>query len=221
MRIMGECDDAVSPVIGITLLVALTVIMVSIIAASVFAFTIPGITPHAMIVAEEAKGGLRYDHPPVHFNENWIILSHEWGDSLAASNTKIQISGYGETQNITYGTPGSNAKGNILVEYTNLEYSGKLESKPNQNTDPYSPEYHGYEFHNPILNDGLWSPGERLILNGQDSINGSDSSTVKVYMNGIAKTNNNWRFDKSKQIIITVVDVLTDRVISTSRVTVK
>lgn len=221
---LGKNEEALSPVIGTTLMVGMTVAMVAAVAIAVSGFALPDSAPQAKqakIVIVEAKGGLRYDTPPVNFNENWITLYHKGGDHLNTSKTKIQIKGYGETQDNTYGTLGTNAKGNILVEYTDLEYFGKLEAKPNKNTDPYSPEYHGYEFHNPYLYDGFWSAGERLILNGQDSINSGDSSTVKVYMEGVAKTSNNWRFSTTGQVTITVMDTATNQVIATSKTTVK
>ncbi len=105
-------------------------------------------------------------------------------------------------------------KGNILVEYTNLGYDGKLESKPNRDSGDYSPEYQGYGFHNPDLSDGLWSQGEKLTLNGQDSKVSGAASTVKVYMDGVSKTDNNWRFSKGGQITITVMDIPTNQVIA-------
>lgn len=221
MNKFGENDEAVTPIIGIVVIVGLTVVMfVAVAAISVFSFALPESAPQAKIVVEDVKGGLRYDTPPVNFNENWIILYHEWGESLNTSGTKIQIRGYGETQDNTFGAEGTPVKGNILVEYMNLGYSGKLEVGPNQNY-PYSLEYHGYKFHNPDLSDGSWSAGDKLTLNGQDSKNSGDSSTVKVYMDGVTKTSNNWRFSKSGQITITVMDIATNQAISVFQAIVK
>jgi len=222
MKRFGENEVAVTPIIGTVVIVGLTVVMfVAVAAISVFSFTPPESVPQAKIVVENVKGGLRYDTPSVNFNENWIILYHEWGESMNTSGTKIQIRGYGETQDNTFGEIGTLVKGNILVEYVNLGYSGKLESRPNQDSGRYSPEYHGYEFHNPDLSDGSWSAGDKLTLNGQDSKNSGNSSTVKVYMDGVTKTSNNWRFSKGGQITITVMDIATNKAILVFQATVK
>ncbi len=226
-------ETGVSPLFGVVLLVGLTITMLLAIAVmtSVFTAWVPeslsqgsvGVVPQANIVVDEAKGGLLNDIPSVNFNENWIILSYKTGSSLNIARTKIQIKGYGETQDRAHGTDGPSVQGNIVVEYTNLEYEGKLEAKPNQATDPYSPEYHGYEFHNPELSNGFWDAREKLILNGEDSKTPGEGegSTVKVYMEGIKKTNNNWRFKKGGQITITIMDAYTDNIISVVRTIVK
>lgn len=214
--------EAVSPMIGVFILVGLMVIMLLAVTVLVSEFTVnlPESATQANIVVVEAKGGLLNDTPPVNFNENWIILQHKMGYPLNTSRTKIQIKGYGETQADKYGTTWLSVKGNILVEYTNLEYDGKLESKSNQDSGDYSPEYHGYGFHNPDLSDSLWSQGEKLTLNGQDSKVPGAASTVKVYMDSVSKTDNNWRFSKGGQITITVMDIPTNQVIASIQTTV-
>lgn len=221
----GENEDGITPIVGVFLLVAITVTMFAAIGFSVYIFesgqtsstsgASQSIIKVAYIEVKEAKGGLF----SVKFNENWIILYHKSGDSLSASQTKIQIEGYGETQDKAFGNEMKKfAKaGNILVEYINLEYSGKLEANPGKNNGDYSKDYHGYGFHNPELSDGSWSAGETLTLNGQDGINPSsgNASTVNVYMDGIDKTDNNWRFMKGGEITVTVLDATTDQVIAT------
>jgi FlaG/FlaF family flagellin (archaellin) len=214
MKKFGDNACAISPVIGVIFMVALTVIMASVIAATVFSFKPAAKAPYAVIEIKEAKGGLRYDSPNVNFNENWIILYHNGGDSLEINKTKILIRGYGETQNITFSTLGTIARDDLIIDYLDLGYSGKLESRPTWNSEPYSFEYHGYEFHNSELNDGYWSTGERLTLNGQDSINGNESSTVRVRMNNVAKTSNNWRFSANKYIDITIIDIPSKQIIA-------
>lgn len=209
-------NDAVSAMIGAFILVGLMVVMLAAVTilVSQFTFNLPQSAPQANIVVVEAKGGLL----PVDFNENWIILQHKLGYPLNTSRTKIQIKGYGETQDNS-GIHGD-LKGNILVEYTNLEYDGKLPSRPDQDHGDYSPEYHGYRFHNPDLSDGLWSQDEKLILNGQDSKNPGDDSTVKVYMEGISNTDNNWRFSRGGSITITIMDIPSNQVITSIQTTV-
>lgn len=214
-------EEGVSPLFGVVLLVGLmlTMLLAFAVLTSVFAVRLPESAPQASIVVEGAKGGLLNDTPQVDFNENWITLYNRMGYPLNISRTKIQIKGYGETQDNS-GIRG-NVKGNIIVEYTNLKYDGKLEAKPQQNKGDYSDEYHGYAYHNPDLSDGYWNAGEKLILNGEDSKNPGASSTVKVYMEGISNTDNNWRFNKSGQITITVIDIQTNQVIASLQTTVK
>lgn len=215
MKKFTECGSAISPVIGVILMVAITVIMASTIATSVFLFTPAAKAPYAVIGIKDAKGGLPSDASAVRFNENWILLYHKGGDPLDINKTKILIRGNGEIRNMIINTTfGDSTKGDIIVDYLYLGYSGKLESKPNSDESPYSSEYHGYEFHNTILDDGYWSAGEILTLNGQDSINGSDSSTVKVKLNNIAKTSNNWGFSSDKYIDITIIDISSQQVIA-------
>lgn len=213
-------NEAVSPMIGAFMLVGLMVIMLLAVTVLVSEFTVnlPESATQAKIVVVEAKGGLLNDTPPVDFNENWIILQHKMGYPLNTSRTKIQIKGYGETLDNS-GIRG-NVEGNILVECTNLEYDGKLEARPNLRNNQYSDDYHGYEYHNPDLSDGYWNAGEKLILNGEDSKSHGATSTVKVYMEGISNTDNNWRFGKGGQITITVMDIPTDQVIASIQTTV-
>lgn len=217
-----ESEDAASPLIGIILFVGLSVAMVlAILVMSVFTFTPPEsaslINTPAKIEVVEVEVGLFNDTPPVNFNENWIIMDHKMGSPLDIAKTKIQIKGYGETQDNTFGNVGQSVRGDITIEYTNLGYDGK-EAKSNRNNYPYSQDYHGYEFHNPDLSDGSWSPGERLTLNGEDSKSSGESSTVKVYMDGVTKTDNNWRINKSRQITVTVMDAATNQIIAVSQV---
>lgn len=216
-------ETGVSSLPGVLLLVGLTMTMLLAMAVmtAVFASKTPESGLQANIEVQEVKGGLLNDTLQVNFSENWIALYHKLGYPLKIARTKIQIKGYGETQNSAFGQEASSVGGNILVEYTNLEYAGKLEAKPGHYNYPYSQEYHGYAYHNPDLSDGLWSPGEKLILNGQDSKSSGESSSVKVYIDGNKKTDNNWRFSKGEQITITIMDAYTDTIISTAQITVQ
>jgi hypothetical protein len=198
------------------------VILASVIAASVFLFEPGVITPHAVIEIKDAKGGLLLDPGSVRFNQNWIILSHKGGDPLEVSKTMIKLTGNGETQNIMLNPPfGDPVKGDIIIDYADLGYPGKLESEPTINNDPYSFEYHGYEFHNQQLKDGYWSAGEILTLNGQDSINRSELSTIKVQTNDVSKTSNNWRFSSDNLIEITIIDIPSQQIIAKATSVVK
>lgn len=90
MEKFRESKDAVSPVVGVVLLVGLTVIMISTIAVSVLSFSIPEGAPQAKIVLVEAKGDIDV---PLH--HNIIVIKHKGGDSLNENDTKIVITGKG------------------------------------------------------------------------------------------------------------------------------
>ncbi len=80
-------EDAVSPVIGVILMVAITVILAAVIAAFVFGMGPPEQAPQAAIRASAGTTG----------GENSINLEHQGGDAVTmfATNTKITLSGSG------------------------------------------------------------------------------------------------------------------------------
>ncbi|ATZ61583.2 MAG: type IV pilin N-terminal domain-containing protein [Methanosarcinales archaeon Met12] len=204
----GIDENAVSPIIGVILMVALTVLLAAIIGALAFGIGTPERVPLASIVVENATGGLLHSQSPeVKFGDNWITFIHRGGDSLNISWTKIIITGYGEAQNITGGAPGTRAGGDIVVVYENLEYDGK---------------YKAYKDRNIALNDGIWSAGEVLILNGHDSKEVTrPASTVTVSIADVSVTSDNWRFKGNSKITITVMDIPSGLIIARSEVVVR
>ncbi len=203
-------EDAVSPVIGVALLLGMTMIMVSTIAVSVLAFTVPEIAPHAIIVVREAKGGLpSYGLEGITFDNNTIQLVHNGGEALDIKNTKIIISGIGQSYGCFgcgYVPPHPNV-GNVRVIYTSLTKYGKISA---------------YDTNNHALQDGLWVAGEKLLLSGEDSLNSDDAqSSVWVTVDGNSETSNNYGFKAGEKIYITVIDTDTNKVISTTFATVK
>jgi flagellin-like protein len=83
-RNFKKSEDAVSPVIGVILMVAITVILAAVIGAFVFGMGTPEATPSARIVITSAD-----------VSANTIILEHQGGDSLAMDDVKIVIKGGG------------------------------------------------------------------------------------------------------------------------------
>lgn len=83
---MFKKDDAVSPVIGVILMVAITVILAAVIAAFVFGLGSPESAPQASIKASadniEGDGSGTYDV---------IKLEHQGGDVLKLSDTQINV----------------------------------------------------------------------------------------------------------------------------------
>jgi len=82
---MFKKDDAVSPVIGVILMVAITVILAAVIAAFVFGLGSPETAPQASIKDSGTSVGDR----------NVIKLEHQGGDPITFSdpNTKITVNG--------------------------------------------------------------------------------------------------------------------------------
>jgi len=74
-------EDAVSPVIGVILMVAITVILAAVIAAFVFGMEPPEKAPVASIRLTE-----------VDVNNNVVTLQHQGGDSIDLSQTGITVS---------------------------------------------------------------------------------------------------------------------------------
>jgi len=211
MRKVSGSEPAVSSVFGVALLLALTVLMVSTIALSVFAydaFEPPEPPPEARIIAEVAKGGLP---PSVAFASNIIKLRHKGGESLDLKRTKIIIYGTGRSYRPVFGdgyVPPHPNTGNVQVIYLNLTRFGKIR------------DYNATNSH--LLQDGSWSAGESLQLSGKDSINSRhDMSSVWVVVDGDGETSNNYGFKPGEKISVIVIDTVTDQIISTASVTVQ
>ena len=79
-------EDAVSPVIGVILMVAITVILAAVIGAFVFGMDTPEVTPVANIVITSAD-----------VSANTITVEHRGGDSLLMEDVKIVTKGGGLT----------------------------------------------------------------------------------------------------------------------------
>ncbi|MCK4476648.1 MAG: type IV pilin N-terminal domain-containing protein [Methanophagales archaeon] len=94
---------AVSPVIGVILMVAITVILAAVIAAFVFGFGGPTTAPQASLNLVSAT-----------VTGNRVTLEHQGGDSIVYANTQVII-----TPDI--GTPGTKGSGGIL-EYPTGSY---------------------------------------------------------------------------------------------------
>ncbi|MDP2218171.1 MAG: type IV pilin N-terminal domain-containing protein [Methanolobus sp.] len=85
-------EDAVSPVIGVILMVAITVILAAVIAAFVFGMGPPEQAPQASIRASAV----------VIDSQNSVKLEHQGGDDfyLASTNTKVMCNGTEVTSTI-------------------------------------------------------------------------------------------------------------------------
>ena len=138
-----------------------------------------------------------------------IKIWHKGGDSLILDSTFMILSGKGTSQIGVFGFPGfKKESGDITVKYTNLAYDGKRQEKY-------------IDTNTPALDDGLWSTGEQLILNGRDSSSGINASTVIVTVNGISSDYDNYGFKSGTTVTIKIFDKTTQRIISEDTAIVK
>lgn len=217
MRKLGESRDAVSSVIGTTLMLGLTVIMISAVALSVFAFSLPKTAPHAKIVVVEAKGGLpsKYGSQGIGFDDNTFLLKHKGGDSLRINDTKIIIRGYGQShrpcnigeRGCTYVPSAGPHVGEIIVIYKDVTTLLKDKS---------------YKSNNPSINDGFFSPSESLLLSGEDrGDSNDDDSGVVVFVRGDGNNSNKYAFKNNTVVTITFLDIPSNQIIASTTASIK
>lgn len=206
---LRDSDNAVAPIFGAVLIVLLTfVLAVATVAAVYNDGAIERInnaltkTPAAVIDIEGIVGGIPND---VGYYQNYIRLLHKSGDSLSLDSTSIIISGDGSSHIGTFPIF-TKVEGEVMTKYIDLTTSGKLST---------------YKTRNPSLDDNLWSTGEQLILRGDDSIDGTDASTVLVTVNGISNTYNNYGFKSGTTVTIKIFDKTTQRIIAEGTAIVK
>ncbi len=192
-------NNAVAPVIGAVLLLILTVLLAGAVATTVVStgsiLSLSSSTPVAMIEVNDAVGGVPN---AVQYKENFVILEHKGGDSLDLDSTFVVLSGEGSSYVGQVGNGGFKVYGQLTAKYFDLTPEGSCFT---------------YISNNPCIDDGLWSAGEILVLNGDDSINGTDASTVHVSVDGYFDTSNNYGFKEGRIVTVKIFDSLTDRVI--------
>jgi flagellin-like protein len=196
---LSKNNNAVSPVIGAILLILLTILLAGITASVVYGkdySTSLKPAPMAVIEVESVVGGVP---DRVRYEENFIVLTHRGGDSLQTDSTKILINGEGSSYTGAVTRGGVKRYGNLLAVYEDLEYEGKIPLYKKRNVD---------------LSDGVWSAGEKLVLNGYDSINGTTASSVLVSINGMSNTSNNYGLKQNTIITIKVFDRESNKIIA-------
>jgi len=195
-------NNAVAPVIGAVLLVILTVLLAGAVATTVVSngSVLSSSTPVAMIEVDDVVGyGGGY-------KDNVVSLEHKGGDPLDLDSTFVVLSGEGSSYVGKVGDGGFMAYGHVTVKYFDLTPEGSRFT---------------YISNNPCIEDGLWSVGEILVLDGDDSINGTDASTVHVSVDGYSDTSNNYGFKDGGSVTVKIFDSLTDRVICEDVVNVR
>ncbi len=198
MRKFSGSEIAVSSVIGVSLLLGLTVIMVSIIALSVISasgFLPSGNPPQANILMVEAKGNMDTLY------KNSIVLRHRGGDALSENSTRIIISGKG------YAYTGSDP--NLPGQDMRVTYS-----------DLSGNNYGGVSgvTLGEIVEGTSWDPGENVILYGSDGRN-IDSPLENVGQGNTV--DRKWKLEAGYIVSVIVIDTQTNQIIATSQITVK
>lgn len=124
-------EDAVSPVIGVILMVAITVILAAVIAAFVFGMGPPEQAPQSAIRASAATVG-----------NSTVKLEHQGGDAVifASATTKVSVSG-GNAEGIITITGLTTADerfeaGEVLYIYTTATGNPLLANKSTVTSDP-------------------------------------------------------------------------------------
>ncbi|MCD4806211.1 MAG: type IV pilin N-terminal domain-containing protein [Methanococcoides sp.] len=106
---MNRNEDAVSPVIGVILMVAITVILAAVIAAFVFGMGAPETAPQASLKGSPASVG----------DNNVLKLEHQGGDmvTFTDANTRITMNGVAVELGILDSTNSSFEAGEVLYLY--------------------------------------------------------------------------------------------------------
>lgn len=189
-----------SPIMGVVLMVLLAIVLAGITVSAVYSDEMLSSmkpAPVADIDVNYVKGGVP---DGVRFEYNFICLQHMGGASLELDSTMIVISGEGSSYTGGF-VHGSKLYGNTVINYENLMFDGKIKKYASRNQD---------------LLDGMWSAGETIILNGDDSINGTSASSVSVCTNGITNTSNNYGLKENEVVSIKIFDKETQRIIAES-----
>lgn len=91
---LNKNEEGVSPVIGVILMVAITVILAAVIAAFVFGMGPPESAPSAQLSVKDYSGNLADTS-----NDAVMVVTHRGGETLQMNELKIAISTDGSTWN--------------------------------------------------------------------------------------------------------------------------
>ena len=139
LRIFIKNEKAVAPVIGVILAVAITVILASVIASSIFGYGLTNKGPMIKFTATDHADDLNITNTG---DDNLILLHHSSGDSLNLSEITIQIKGPGDPSFIKCNTTQSsndvyyaNLSGQMIVGDTRIITT---DTKNSSNTGTYN-----------------------------------------------------------------------------------
>ncbi len=104
---MNRNEDAVSPVIGVILMVAITVILAAVIAAFVFGMGAPETAPQASLRGSPAAVG----------DDNVLKIEHQGGDMVTFTDANTRVTVNGDTVNMSLLTDTAFEAGEVLYLY--------------------------------------------------------------------------------------------------------
>lgn len=104
---MNRNEDAVSPVIGVILMVAITVILAAVIAAFVFGMGAPETAPQASLKGSPAADG----------TDTVLKLEHQGGDMVTFTDANTRVTVNGATVNMSLLTDTAFEAGEVLYLY--------------------------------------------------------------------------------------------------------
>jgi len=207
-------SDAVTPIIGSLLMLIVLVALAGVAVISFSNIANEGESTQplvARISLESCEGGLydvdSKDEKITRLVENRIVLVHEGGNSLPCNTIAIKISGYGNSYKGIVAKGGTSIKGNTEVLYQNIDSKEKNGTYMDRN--------------GAVINDGSWNVGEKLVLCGQDSANGTAKSSVKVSVDGDSNTSDNYGFKAGSEVTLKVIDIKSNNVIAEYQAVVK
>jgi len=152
IKVFRESEKAVSPVIGVILMVAITVILAAVIASFVFGLgaKAPKSAPQAQLSLSDHTGSLT----TASTTESVLTISHQGGDALTCENTKILIFYQNDTAITT-------------LTYNTTAHSFSTSSSANTLTSSTT------------LSDDRFDPGDVIVIS-EDSKNMPTGTILKV-----------------------------------------
>jgi len=136
----------------------------------------------------QITAGDRYNDT-MRFQDNTIILKHAGGRPIPLDSVSVQILGTGNSYKGIPGSGGRLVYGGIEIHYENLSADKKNVCFGKNNAE--------------TVKDGFWSPGEILILTGNDSLNASTPG-ISVTVDGESGTSNNYGLSSGTDVEISL-----------------
>ncbi len=158
---MWRDEKAVSPVIGVILMVAITVILAAVIASFVFGLgsKAPKSAPQAQLVASADADNTNYNG-----KVDLVVIEHQGGENIPWDDIKVLVEG----KNTSAVTDAENININVFGNWT-ADNIGKQGIYWNQSE---------------ISRNQFWEPGEKLLIGFNDSHNNmfdpGETVTIKV-----------------------------------------
>ena len=203
---LTENSDGVSPVIGVILMMAMTVIMASIISTSVFALALQQNAPQVNIALKEARGNISY------LTGNELVLIHKGGEILYPDNIKIVVNGVGKEALKGGGHLDDSSMADITIIYVDLEGYNYVNSNGSRKDHYFfNCTNNTYIEFAQIVPGDVWSAGEKVVLFGADGHSQFNTNNV----------NKKWELKPGSRIKVTIIDIPTNEIIASVSANVK